>query len=171
MAEAGRALSRPLPHNSCLISGGQLPVFACGVDGGKPEQVPDKLDFLAERCPLYCVVSEVFFELNLRGGFRRQAVRGLGPAAAGTGAGMFRLRPVSGGDAGRGGARVGVRAIGLSEGLTRVEFDGRSQTDYLSTLEKYPAFGNRLSGAAGSLFIDGSAMKHRLRNIGTCREC
>lgn len=69
MAEAGRALSRLPPRSFRLISGGQLPAFACGVDGGKPEQVPDKPDFLAERHPLHCGASDVFFELNLRGGF------------------------------------------------------------------------------------------------------
>lgn len=67
-------------------------------------------------------------------------------------------------------SQVGARVLELSEVLA--EYDGRSRTDYcMNTPEKYQAFGNRLSGAAGSLFIDGSAMKHRLRKIGTCREC
>ena len=45
------------------------------------------------------------------------------------------------------------------------EYDERNHTEYLDTLEKYLFFGNRLSSAAASMFIDRSTMKYRLQKI------
>ena len=63
-------------------------------------------------------------------------------------------------------AQVGPTVLELSEVRALAEYDERNHTEYLDTLEKYLAFGNRLSGAAASMFIDRSTMKYRLQKIG-----
>ena len=61
--------------------------------------------------------------------------------------------------------QVGSRVLELSEVLSLADYDERNHTDYLTTLERYLAFGNRVSPAAAEMFIDRSTMKYRLQKI------
>ena len=61
--------------------------------------------------------------------------------------------------------RVGKRVLELSEIAMLADYDEKNHTEYLATLEAYLNFGNRLSPAASSMFIDRSTMKYRLQKI------
>lgn len=60
---------------------------------------------------------------------------------------------------------MGKKVLELSEVTLLADYDEKNNTDYLATLEAYLSFGNRLSAAASSMFIDRSTMKYRLQKI------
>ena len=137
------------------------------VPEGETPILQDKLRCLTEGRALRCGVSDRFSDLNERGGYRRQAMGALTLAAL-PGSGRMRTARDSYQELMLAGAlaQVGPTVLELSEVRALAEYDERNHTEYLDTLEKYLAFGNRLSGAAASMFIDRSTMKYRLQKIG-----
>ena len=165
--EAEQSLSRLLPHSFHLVSDGRLLALCCSVPEGETSILQDKLRCLTEGRALRCGVSDRFSDLNERGGYRRQAMGALTLAAL-PGSGRMRTARDSYQELMLAGAlaQVGPTVLELSEVRALAEYDERNHTEYLDTLEKYLAFGNRLSGAAASMFIDRSTMKYRLQKIG-----
>ncbi len=108
----------------------------------------------------------MFSDLSERGSFRRQAEQALllagmpGAARVCTAAARSQELMLAGAL-----AQVGSRVLELSEVLNIARYDERNHTDYLTTLERYLAFGNPVSPAAASMFIDRSTMKYRLQKI------
>ncbi len=166
LAEDERALLRVLPNSFHLIEKAQLFVFVSGVRREQYGLLLGKLSFFAENSALLCGVSDVFSDLSERGSFRRQAEQALllagmpGAARVCTAAARYQELMLAGAL-----AQVGSRVLELSEVLNIARYDERNHTDYLTTLERYLAFGNRVSPAAASMFIDRSTMKYRLQKI------
>lgn len=61
--------------------------------------------------------------------------------------------------------RLGKQILELSDIRCLAQYDADNRTEYLRTLEQYLIYGNRLSNAAKSMFIDRSTMKYRLSKI------
>lgn len=164
--EAERGLARLLPGSFRLRDGKRLMLFACGLSREQRGQLRSKLDYFAGMNDLYGGVSEIFDDLSARAGFRRQALLALKLAGRDTDTRLayasdcYQELLLSGAI-----EQVGSRVLLLSEVLELVDFDERNHVDYVSTLEKYLAFGNHLSAAAASMFIDRSTMKYRLQKI------
>lgn len=166
LPEAEQSLSRMWPRSFHLISDGRLLALFCSVREGEWGPLTDKLRFLTEGRELCCGVSELFSDLNERGGFRRQALGALSLALLPDSAGVRAARD-SYHELMLAGAlsQVGPTVLVPSEIKKLSEYDERNHTEYLDTLEKYLFFGNRLSSAAASMFIDRSTMKYRLQKI------
>ena len=166
LAEAEQALMRVLPNSFHLINNERLFVFISGVKREQYGQMLGRLAFFAENSSLRCGVSDVFDDLEERSGFRRQAEQALrlaeAPGSGGVCTAVEQYQPLM-----LAGAleQVGSRVLELSEVLSLADYDERNHTDYLTTLERYLAFGNRVSPAAAEMFIDRSTMKYRLQKI------
>lgn len=166
LAEAEQALMRVLPNSFHLINNERLFVFISGVKREQYGQMLGRLAFFAENSSLRCGVSDVFGDLEERSGFRRQAEQALrlaeAPGSGGVCTAVEQYQPLM-----LAGAleQVGSRVLELSEVLSLADYDERNHTDYLTTLERYLAFGNRVSPAAAEMFIDRSTMKYRLQKI------
>lgn len=60
---------------------------------------------------------------------------------------------------------MGKKVLQLTEIEFLAAYDESNHTEYLATLDAYLRYGNRLSPAASSMFIDRSTLKYRLQKI------
>lgn len=166
LSELSRSLAKLVPRSYRLVSGGRLYAFCYDVGSSRMSSVTDKLRYFCEFNSLICGLSDNFAELGERGGYRKQAEQALKLALAAGRRGVTRADDVyfelivSGAV-----ERVGKRVLELSEIAMLADYDEKNHTEYLATLEAYLNFGNRLSPAASSMFIDRSTMKYRLQKI------
>lgn len=166
LPELGRSLAKLLPSSYRLVSEGRLYAFCCGVGSSRISSVTDKLRYFCEFNSLICGLSDSFAVLGERGGYRKQAEQALKLSLAAGRRGVTQADDVyfelivSGAV-----ERVGKRVLELSEIAMLADYDEKNHTEYLATLEAYLNFGNRLSPAASSMFIDRSTMKYRLQKI------
>lgn len=166
LAELGRALVKLVPQSFRLVTGGRLYIFAYGIGSRRMCSFHDKLRYFCELNSLVCGVSDSFGSLKQRGGYRRQAEQVLKLSLDEGRRGVTLVDDVyfemilSGAV-----ESVGKKVLELSEVTLLADYDEKNNTDYLATLEAYLSFGNRLSAAASSMFIDRSTMKYRLQKI------
>lgn len=166
LAVMGRALVKLIPQSLRLVTGGRLYLFAYGMGSRCTYGFYDKLRYFCELNSLVCGVSYTFGKLKQRGSFRRQAEQVLKLALDEGRRGVTLVDDVyfemilSGAV-----ESVGKKVLELTEVTLLADYDEKNNTDYLATLEAYLSFGNRLSAAASSMFIDRSTMKYRLQKI------
>lgn len=166
LSELSRSLTKLVPRSYRLVSGGRLYAFCYDVGSSRMSSVTDKLRYFCEFNSLICGLSDSFAVLGERGGYRKQAEQALKLSLAAGRRGVTQADDVyfelivSGAV-----ERVGKRVLELSEIAMLADYDEKNHTEYLATLEAYLNFGNRLSPAASSMFIDRSTMKYRLQKI------
>lgn len=166
LAALSRALAKLLPQSYRLGDGGSLYAFIYGLSEGRTGGCLDKLRYFCELNALTCGVSHVFRSLNERGGYRKQAEQvlkialGRGRKGVSAASGLYLELIVSGAV-----QRMGKKVLQLTEIEFLAAYDESNHTEYLATLDAYLRYGNRLSPAASSMFIDRSTLKYRLQKI------
>lgn len=166
LSDLGRALVKLIPQTFRLVTGGRLYIFSYGLGGRASESFDNKLRYFCELNSLVCGLSDSFNSLRQRGGFLRQAEQVLKLALEAGRRGVncvdsFYFEMILSGAV----ESVGKRVLELSEIDLLIDYDEKNNTQYLATLEAYLSYGNRLSAAANSMFIDRSTMKYRLQKI------
>ncbi|HWQ77838.1 MAG TPA: helix-turn-helix domain-containing protein [Anaerovoracaceae bacterium] len=168
---AERALQMFLPHSFHLISNGNIMAFLYGLGSDMLPRPNDglitQLERFSSKYHLYCGISSRFDDLSQRRGYKLQALQALklgrdrNPSGyVFTADSMYAAVLISGAI-----VRIGKQILELSDIRKLAEYDEKIHTDYLHTLEQYLKYGNRLSPAADSMFIDRSTMKYRLQKV------
>ena len=166
LAEQSASLTKILPQSFHMSDGGKIYIFCYGTGDMGLGGIYGKLEYFCALNRMSCAVSHIFYSLDDRGGYRRQAEQLLKLSLGERRQGLIRAEQkyleiiVSGAV-----ERVGHKVLELSETALLADYDRKNNTEYLSTLEAYLDYGNHLSPAAASMFIDRSTMKYRLQKI------